>query len=337
MEDKLKKLHTELKDSLKRVKNNEQLENIRIKFFGRKDGQLTNVLKGLKDLSIDAKKNVGSLANQIKTEAQAEISKIKKNLKKDQPQEKSEFDITANLEKTKTGHLHPVTQMTEQIWDVFRSLNFEIMETPDIESDDNNFKFLNFPENHPARDMQDSFYLSQEKLLKSHTTTFQPRIFKDQKPPIKAINTGKCYRRDSDITHTPMFHQFDGICVDKGVSMSNLKYTLEAVMRQVLDDDDLKVRFRTSYFPFVEPGAEFDVTCTICGGKGCQTCKKTGWLEMGGCGMIHPNILKNFDIDTDVYSGWAFGFGIERVYMIKHKIADLRLFYQNDLRFLRQF
>ena len=227
--------------------------------------------------------------------------------------------------------------MTYQIWDVFRSMNFTIHETPEIESDENNFVSLNIPAEHPARDMQDTFYFSDELLLKTHATAFQARVMKGQKPPIKAINTGKCYRRDSDITHTPMFNQFDGICVDTNISMANLKYTLETVMQKLLEDEKLKVRFRTSYFPFVEPGAEFDVSCTICGGKGCPTCKKTGWLEMGGCGMMHPNVMRYVGIDSSKYSGWAFGFGIERPFMIKHKVNDLRPFFQNDLRFLKQF
>jgi len=338
MEDKLKKIHSELKDSLKRIKNLTDLENLRLEYFGRKDGKLTQVLKGLKDLSVEAKKNIGGLANQVKVEALAEIENIKNNLdSKSSKKHSSAFDITAPLLNLEQGHLHPVTQFTEEIWDIFRSLNFEIYETNDIESDDNNFVSLNMPEDHPARDMQDTFYLSDKKVLKTHTTAFQAQVMKGKQPPIRAINTGKCYRRDNDMTHTPMFHQFDGVCVDRGITLGNLKYTLEEIMKKLLKDENLKIRFRTSYFPFVEPGAEFDVSCTICGGKGCATCKKTGWLEMGGCGMVHPNILKYMGIDSNKYSGWAFGFGIERPYMIKHKISDLRLFYQNDLRFLKQF
>ena len=232
MEDKIKKIGQEIKESLKRVKNSQELEKVRLKYFGRKDGEMTKLLKGLKDLSLDARKTVGLLANQIKKQAEKEIEKVRKNFeKKSLKKVDSDFDITAPVLESYRGRLHPVTEITYLIWEAFKSINFDIYETPEIETEENNFIALNIPPEHPARDMQDTFYINNEYLLKTHCSTIQAIAMKEKKPSIRVINTGKCYRRDSDMTHTPMFNQFDGICVDKNITMANLKYTLEEVMK----------------------------------------------------------------------------------------------------------
>ena len=341
------------------VKTAKDLRAWEIKYLGRKS-ELTKILRNIKGLPNDIRPVVGRLANEVQKEIRQAGAQAKKLAASQKDQ--CRIDITLPGKSFPQGSLHPVTQMLHDIWRVFESMNFQVItRDPDVETDYFNFQALNIPPDHPARDMQDTFYIKdvspipktkikgeQEKLLlKTHTSASQVRFMKKNKPPYRVISTGKCYRRDSDVTHTPMFHQFEGFAVDRDITMADLKGTLKAAMSELLEHE-VKLRFRISYFPFVEPGAEFDVSCTICDQKGCPTCKHTGWLEMGGCGMIHPNVLKEAGLNSDSgrasalskkvpWQGYAFGFGVERPFMIKHKITDLRLFFENDLRFLEQF
>lgn len=327
------------------VKDAISLRRVEIKYLGRKS-ELTKILRNIKNLPPAGRPTIGHLAQEVREEIKRAVAGAKNLLGVIAVQDK--IDITLPGKKFPQGSLHPVTQMLYEIWRVFESMNFQIItQDPDIETDFFNFQALNIPPDHPARDMQDTFYLKMRRaigargeegnlLLKTHTSASQVRFMKNNQPPYRVISTGKCFRRDSDVTHTPMFHQFEGFAVDHDITMADLKGTLKLAMSELLEHD-VKVRFRISYFPFVEPGAEFDVSCTLCGQKGCATCKHTGWLEMGGCGMIHPNVLKEGGVDPKKWQGYAFGFGVERPFMIKHKITDLRLFFENDLRFLEQF
>ncbi|MBU0613312.1 phenylalanine--tRNA ligase subunit alpha [Patescibacteria group bacterium] len=346
MKKTLEQLKQKALGEIQRINDSEGLKNLETEYLGRK-GKITKVLREIKDISEEMKPVIGKLANEIKIELTDAIKTADSKFSGKSSTDKGFFDPTLPGIRSAEGHLHPITQMLERIWDVFRSMNFDIVDGPEIENDYYNFQALNIPQDHPARDMHDTFYLKKEKnksvgkygelLLRTHTSSAsQVRTMEKNQPPLRVIATGKCYRRDEDVSHTPMFHQFDGVAVDSDITFSDLKGTLHYAMREILEED-IKVRFRISYFPFVEPGAEFDVTCTICNGKGCPTCKNTGWLEMGGCGMIHPNVLKAAKYDPKKYQGFAFGFGIERPLMIKHKIADIRTLFENDVRFLQQF
>lgn len=337
MEDKFQNIRQKIQEEIKSLKNEEEWQDLKIHYLGRK-GVLADLMKQVKSVSAEQRPKFGKRANALKKEIEHLLSKhaSEKESGSDILKQECYFDASAPGKKYPLGSLHPVTQMMHHIWDVFKELNFEVVQGPEIENDYYNFDALNEPPDHPARDMQDTFFLPNKLLLRTQTTSVDIRKMELRKPPIRIITTGKTYRRDSDITHTPMFHQFDGAVVDKNITMEHLKGTLHAVMERLLEAK-LKVRFRISYFPFVEPGAEFDVSCTICNQKGCPTCKYSGWIEMGGCGMLHPNVLKNVGYDPKSVQGYAFGFGIERPIMVKHKISDLRLFFENDIRFLEQF
>ena len=346
MKKTLEQLKQKALDEIQRINDSEGLKKFETEYLGRK-GKITMLLREIKNASDEMKPVLGKLANEIKIELSDKLEIADSIISKHSEEKNDFFDPTLPGIRTGEGHLHPITQMMEKIWDVFRSMNFDIVEGPEIENDYYNFQALNIPQDHPARDMQDTFYLKQgknktvgkfgEQLLRTHTSSAsQMRTMEKNKPPLRVIATGKCYRRDEDVSHTPMFHQFDGVAIGSDITFSDLKGTLHYAMKEILEKD-VKVRFRISYFPFVEPGAEFDISCTICDGKGCPTCKNTGWLEMGGCGMIHPNVLKEAKYDPKKVQGFAFGFGIERPLMIKHKIADIRTLFENDIRFLKQF
>lgn len=337
LEDKLEKLKNEILEKLSKVKDQKELENLKLLYLARRS-KLSLALKEIKKVPLPERPKVGRLVNEIRKEVPEAFSKAYERFKIEKPPPRF-FDITLPGKIPEFGHLHPITEMLQKIWEVFSRMGYEIAEGPEIETDYYNFQALNIPPEHPARDMHDTFYLKgfKDLLLRTHTSSAcQPRSLKGRKPPLKIIATGKCFRRDEDISHTPMFHQFDGIAVGRTVSFSDLKGTLREAMREILETE-VRVRFRISYFPFVEPGAEFDVSCTICGGRGCPTCKNTGWLEMGGCGMIHPKVLQEVGYNPKKIQGLAFGFGVERPTMIKYKINDIRLFFENDLRFLKQF
>ncbi|MHB8203838.1 MAG: phenylalanine--tRNA ligase subunit alpha [Desulfomonilaceae bacterium] len=314
------------------------LSDSRIKILGRK-GELTMVLRGLKDLAIEERSAVGQLANQIKTELEALFDAreacLRDELERAQLALES-IDITMPGRRLPLGRSHILNRVTRELVDVFSGLGFQLAEGPEVEIDYYNFEALNMPKNHPARDMQDTFYFSENVLLRTHTSPVQIRTMEKRKPPVKVICPGKVYRRDADVTHSPMFMQIEGLWVDKRVSFSDLKGVLTAFAREYFGDK-LALRFRPSFFPFTEPSAEVDIQCVICGGSGCRTCSFTGWLEILGSGMVDPTLYKFVNYDPDIYSGFAFGLGIERVAMLKYGIPDIRLFYENDVRFLSQF
>jgi len=298
------------------------------------------LLKGIKDLSVEEKKVVGKMANEMKTEIEGAIATRLQEIKQSQfsDLEKRFFDTSLPGKKSPTGRLHPLTKFIQEIEDTFVAMNFEVAEGPEIEDDYHNFTALNIPQDHPARDMQDTLWARDiPYLLRTHTSPVQIRYMESHQPPIRIICPGRVFRKDDvDATHSPMFHQFEGLMIDTTTNLSHLKGVLTIALRRLIHPA-LELRFRSSFFPFVEPGMEVDVTCVLCDGKGCAVCKQSGWLEMLGCGMVHPNVLKAVGYDPNKVQGFAFGAGIERLLMIKHKINDIRLFYENDPRFLAQF
>lgn len=320
---------------LQQIKSLEGLELFRVKWLGRKDGKITQAMKGIAQLSKSERAVAGLAANRFKGIVETEFELLRKQLAR-ASQQSVVVDPSWPGAKSPAGSIHPVTQMLFKIWEVFSEMNFELCEGPEIETDWNNFEVLNMPKDHPARDMQDTFYVPGGAVLRTHTTATNARMIKGRKPPLRLLSTGKCYRRDSSLRHSPMFHQFDGVMIDRDISMSNLQWTLETALSKILEQE-VKTRLRYSYFPFVEPGAELDFSCTICAGEGCAVCKQSGWLELGGCGMLHPNVLRNLGLDSKAFQGFAFGFGIERPLMVKHRIPNIRLFFENDPRFLAQF
>ncbi len=339
MKEKLSKIKEEALLNLEKAETLDALEEIRIKYLGKK-GELTGVLKGMGALTPEERPVIGALANEVREILDTEIDKKKSDLTKKQTEErlkKEVIDVTMPGKKVKSGNLHPLTKVMNEIKDIAIGLGFEIAEGPEVELDYYNFEALNIPKNHPARDTQDTFYINENTVLRTQTSPIQVRVMENKKPPIRIIAPGRVYRSDAvDATHSPVFHQIEGLVVDKGITMADLKGTLDAFMK-ALYGKDTKVRFRPHHFPFTEPSAEMDISCYVCGGKGCRVCKGEGWIEILGCGMVHPKVLKNCGIDPEVYSGFAFGLGLERVAMGRYDIDDLRLFFENDTRFLKQF
>ena len=338
MEHELEHLQKEARQALKAVTAAGELEDFRIRFLGRK-GAFGIIMHSLGAASVEDRPRLGQLANTVKAEIerlfeekQAALSACAASSRAD----RERIDLTLPGRRPAIGKLHPVTQIMNEVCAIFEGLGFSVAEGPDVEHDHYNFEALNIPAHHPARDMHDTFYVSESILLRTHTSPMQARIMEARQPPLRVIAPGKVYRCDSDITHTPMFHQVEGFLVDKKVSFADLKGVL-TVFTQKMFDRDLALRFRPSFFPFTEPSAEVDIACVICGGKGCRVCKKTGWLEILGSGMIDPEVFKMVGYDPEVYSGFAFGLGIERIAMLKYGIDDIRLYYENDLRFLSQF
>ncbi len=314
------------------------LEQVRVSMFGKK-GQITHLMQGLSALSGDDKKRRGAEINVLKQTIQQTWEAKKKQLDADVLAIKlasEKIDVTQPGRQASVGALHPVTRTLERIQQLFANIGFEIIEGPEVEDDFHNFSALNIPDHHPARAMFDTFYFSEHFLLRTHTSNTQIRTMMQQQPPIRVIAPGRVYRCDSDVTHSPMFHQVEGLLVDKHVSFADLKGILTEFMQQFFEAD-LALRFRPSFFPFTEPSAEVDIECVICHGEGCRVCKHTGWLEVLGCGMVHPNVFKHVNINAVEYSGYAFGMGVERLAMLRYGVNDLRLFYENDLRFLAQF
>ena len=320
------------------LKTTDEINDLRIKFLGKK-GQLTSILKNLGTLTPEERPKIGKLTNEIKTELDAAIKDallVAKKTEKDKALREEKIDVTLPGRRVDLGKNHPITTVTEEIKEIFLRFGFEIEEGPEIESDYYNFEALNIPKNHPARDMHDTFYTSDDMVLRTHTSPVQARTFEKYEPPLKVIAPGKVYRCDSDVSHTPMFHQVEGFLVDTDVTFGDLKGILISFIHQMFGEK-LGVRFRPSHFPFTEPSAEVDMQCVICKGKGCRVCKKTGWLEILGCGMINPEVFKYANYDPEKYVGFAFGMGVERIAMLKYQITDIRLLFENDLRFLRQF
>ncbi len=333
----------EIKDNAMKLieesENKEALEQIRVEFLGKK-GHLTSVLRGMGSLSAEERPVVGKVANEVRGVLEEAIRKAFDELNEVEKQEnlKNEtLDVTISGTKMPLGSKHPLTVTLDEISKIFISMGFQVTEGPEVETVYNNFDALNAPKNHPSRDMTDTFYISENILLRTQTSPVQVRTLKSQAPPIKVIAPGRCFRCDSpDATHSPMFHQVEGLLVDKGITMADLKGTLDIFAKQLFGSQ-VKTKFRPHYFPFTEPSAEVDVTCFKCGGSGCRVCKGSGWIEILGAGMVHPNVLKEGGIDTEVYSGFAFGMGVERIAMLKYEVDDIRLFYENDMRFIEQF
>jgi phenylalanyl-tRNA synthetase alpha chain len=314
------------------------LDDARVVFLGKK-GALTGLLRSLGDLDPAERPAAGAIINDAKQQVQSWIEARETQLSAEQLSAslgEETVDVTLPGRRQDQGGLHPVTQTLQRIEEIFVGAGYDVVEGPEIEDDYHNFEALNLPPHHPARAMHDTFYLDDGKVLRTHTSPVQVRVMESGQPPIRVICPGRVYRRDSDITHTPMFHQVEGLVVDEGISFADLKGTVTDFVQRFFEKD-LAVRFRPSYFPFTEPSAEVDVECVQCRGQGCRTCSQTGWIEVMGCGMVHPNVLSMSGIDSERYSGFAFGFGADRLSMLLYRVDDLRLFFENDLRFLAQF
>ncbi|NTU43463.1 MAG: phenylalanine--tRNA ligase subunit alpha [Nitrospirales bacterium] len=314
------------------------LSQLRVKYLGKK-GTITSELKSLSALSPEERPAAGKRINDLKELIEAEIASRESDFRREELRLKLQseaIDITLPGKQIPFGREHPVNKTLAEMSEIFIRMGFTIEEGPEVELDHYNFEALNIPKDHPARDMQDTFYVSSDVVLRTHTSPVQVRVMERSRPPLRFIAPGKVYRCDADITHTPMFHQIEGLMVDKGITFSHLKGVLEAFLHQMFGPDT-PVRFRPSYFPFTEPSAEVDIGCILCNGEGCRVCKGSGWLEILGAGMVNPVVFENVGYDPEEYSGFAFGMGIERIAMLKYSIDDLRLFYENDIRFLRQF
>jgi phenylalanyl-tRNA synthetase alpha chain len=339
MKEKLQQIKISVTEALKAAEDLNSLEEIRIKYMGKK-GELTAVLKGMGQLSPEERPIIGALANEIRQTLEKEIDEKKTAIEAALEEKKlaeEVIDITMPGKRNDEGKLHPMTQVMNRLKDIFMGMGFSIAEGPEVEYDYYNFEALNIPKNHPARDTQDTFYIEDNIVLRTQTSPMQVRVMEKTKPPIRIIAPGRVYRSDTqDATHSPVFHQIEGLVVDKNITMSDLKGTLERFVKE-LYGEDTRVRFRPHHFPFTEPSAEMDYSCFNCGGKGCSVCKGEGWIEILGCGMVHPKVLENCGIDPEEYSGFAFGIGLERIAMGKFSINDLRLFFENDMRFLEQF
>jgi phenylalanyl-tRNA synthetase alpha chain len=311
------------------------LEKFRITYLGKK-GLFTSFMRKLGELTPSERPEVGKLANLVKTDISKRFEKARENLTSRKSKKISFLDVTLPGREPLRGHVHPISTVIKEVCQIFSKMGFRVVKGPNVELDYYNFEALNIPKDHPARDMQDTFYISEDVVLRTHTSPIQIRVMEATSPPVSVIAPGKVYRRDSDVSHTPMFHQVEGLLVDKDVSFGDLKGTLTNFVHQMFGRDS-SLRFRPSFFPFTEPSAEVDIQCVICGGKGCRTCSHSGWLEILGSGMVDPAVYGFVDYDPEVYSGFAFGMGIERIAMLKYEIDDIQLFFKNDMRFLRQF
>lgn len=340
MRERLEEIRRSAEAELNAAQDLSQVEEIRVRYLGKK-GQLTQVLRGMGNLSPDERPVVGKLANEVRYFLEQLLESRQLSLKREAQQRKlaqETIDVTLPGRKVTMGTIHPLTQVLAEIKDIFSSLGFSVAEGPEIETDYYNFEALNLPKDHPARDMQDSFYINSEVLLRTHTSPVQVRVMEKMLPdlPIRIIAPGKVYRRDDDATHSPMFHQVEGLLVDESVTFGDLKGIL-LVFAQRMFGQERRIRLRPSYFPFTEPSAEVDISCMMCDGSGCRVCSQTGWLEILGCGMVHPRVLEMSGYDPEKVTGFAFGMGVERIAMLKYGIDDLRLLFDNDLRFLNQF
>ncbi|HDL08717.1 MAG TPA: phenylalanine--tRNA ligase subunit alpha [Desulfobacteraceae bacterium] len=334
-EKELELIEQKALNALKTASDAKSISDLSIRYLGRK-GIVTQFLRNISKLPAEIKPEIGKKANKLKKNLKVKFENALSKFETKAVKKNEWIDVSLPGRITFAGSLHPITQITQQICDIFARLGFDIAEGPEIETDYYNFEALNIPKNHPARDMQDTFYIADNIVLRTHTSPIQVRIMEKQSPPVRIIAPGKVYRCDSDLTHTPMFHQAEALLVDENISFGDLKGILTTFIHQIFDElTDL--RFRPSFFPFTEPSAEVDIRCVICKGKGCRVCSHTGWLEIIGAGMVHPAVFENVGYDTTRYTGLAFGMGIERIAMLKYRIDDIRKFFENDLRFLRQF
>lgn len=339
MQEKLNKILEEAKQQIKAASDHAQTEEIRVRLLGKK-GELTAILRGMGSLSPEERKTTGQMANKVRSDIEELLnSKFEevKNAAKEARFKIEKIDVTEPGKVSELGVKHPLTITMDEISRVFMNMGYSIVEGPEVETVFNNFDALNAGPDHPARDMTDTFYIDDDILLRTQTSPVQIRTLLKEKPPIKVISPGRVFRCDTpDATHSPMFHQVEGLLVDEGVTMSDLKGTLDSFAKQLFGTST-RTKFRPHHFPFTEPSAEMDVSCFKCGGKGCRVCKGSGWIEILGCGMVHPSVLKVGNLDTEKYTGFAFGLGVERVAMLKYGIDDIRLFYENDMRFIQQF
>jgi phenylalanyl-tRNA synthetase alpha chain len=331
----IEQIKNEFKNHLKNVSDKDSLEKLRVTFLGRK-GKVSEAFNLLPEVSKEEKpifgKNLNILKNKIENQYQQLLSQFSSPHKSE-----NQIDLTLPGRKPFRGGKHPLIQVADEIKDIFKSLGFSIEDGPEIETDFYNFEALNIPQSHPARDMQDTLYITEDIVLRTHTSPVQIRVMEKQKPPIRVIAPGRVFRKDTpDASHSPFFHQVEGLVVGENISFADLKGVIQAFANKIFGKD-ITVRFRPSFFPFTEPSAEYDFSCVFCKGKGCKVCKGTGWMEISGSGMVHPNVLENVNIDPEKYSGYAFGMGIDRIAMLKYGIDDIRIFFENDLRFLTQF
>ena len=335
MREKLERLRLEAKRKIDEATNEKKLEAVRVEFLGRRQGKITQILRNITDLSPQDRPLVGELVNQIKRAVQEDLKRREKEISREEEEEW--VDITLPGKKPLLGRLHPITQILEEIKRIFIGLGFQVVRGPEVETEYYNFEALIMPRYHPARDEQDSFYLDDTHLLRTQTSPVQIRVMEKKSPPIRIIAPGRCYRRDAvDASHFPMFHQVEGLAVDKRITFSDLKGCLTYFVHQMFDKKT-RLRFRPSFFPFTEPSAEVDISCIMCKSRGCRVCSGKGWLEILGAGMVDPEVFRKVNYDPEKYQGFAFGMGVERICMLKYGIDDIRLFFQNDLRFLSQF
>ena len=338
MEQRIKALRQQMEERLGQVDSQDKLSAFWQEFLGKK-GSIADLMKGLGGFSKEDRPAMGKIINEFKNQVEARYKERSERLEQLQMAARNQLeavDITLPAKKREAGTLHPITIVKNEIINVFLGMGFEVFEGPEIEDDDHNFTRLNVPKDHPARDMQDTFYISDDILLRTHTSPGQIRVMDREKPPIKVLVPGRVFRSDSDATHSPMFHQMEGLVVDKNITLCDLQGMLDQFVKQIFDEN-VHTRLRPSYFPFTEPSVEVDVSCFECGGKGCSLCKHTGWIEVLGGGVVHQQVLRNCGIDPEVYSGFAFGIGIERITMLKYGINNMGLLFENDLRFLKQF
>ena len=339
MKEQLEQIKKIALEQLSQVTDKAELENIRVKYLGKK-GELTTILRGMGQVSPEERPIVGKLVNEAKATIEAKLEEIITSIKEREKANKlanETIDISLPGKKKVIGKRHPLDLTLQKMEEIFISMGFTIEEGPEVELDHYNFEALNIPKNHPARSEQDTFYINDNIVLRTQTSPIQIRTMEKQTPPIKMISPGKVYRSDSvDATHSPIFYQMEGLVIDKGVTFADLKGTLDLFAKKMFGEK-VKTKFRPHHFPFTEPSAEMDATCFVCGGKGCRVCKNSGWIELLGCGMVHPQVLRNCGIDPEVYSGFAFGFGVDRMVMLNYGIDDIRLLYESDMRFLNQF
>ena len=339
MKELLNQMLIEATNSIKEINSLKELEDIRVKYLGKK-GDVTSLLKKMGSVPKEERPEMGKIINDVRFEIEEHLSNKKEELASLELEAKlneEKIDVTLPSKKSKLGNLHPLNKVQNELKDVFIGMGFKIAEGPEVETVYNNFDALNSPKDHPSRSMSDTFYINEELLLRTQTSPVQIRTMKNHKPPIKVISPGRCFRFDElDATHSPMFHQIEGLVIDKNITMADLKGTLNMFVKRIFGEHT-QTKFRPHYFPFTEPSAEVDVTCFKCGGKGCKVCKNSGWIEILGCGMVHPNVLKECGIDPEEYSGFAFGMGLDRITMLKNEIDDIRLIFENDMRFIDQF
>ncbi|KPJ77002.1 MAG: phenylalanyl-tRNA synthetase subunit alpha [Deltaproteobacteria bacterium SG8_13] len=335
MEETIDQIHAKAISELDAAADIQAVTALSVKYLGRK-GEVTRFLRNISRYRPEERAAIGKRANQVKQELERSFKDVAERLEHTGAAKKERIDVTLPGRPAGHGTLHPITRITEEICDIFSRLGFDIAEGPEVELDYYNFEALNIPKNHPARDMQDTFYISENIVLRTHTSPVQIRTMEKQPPPVRVIAPGKVYRCDSDLTHTPMFHQVEGLLVDEGISFGDLKGVLTTFVHQMFDPHT-SLRFRPSFFPFTEPSAEVDILCVMCRGSGCRVCSNSGWLEILGSGMVHPALYENVGYDADKYTGFAFGMGVERIAMLKYGIDDIRKFFENDARFLRQF